>query len=204
MSGQIEVRRRGRPRAYDVDVATAAALDVLWVKGYEGTTIEDLLAATGLALSSLYAAFGSKRGMMEAALARYSRDRVAQLAPLEHGTRGLDDIHAFLAGLRAGLADPGGRGCFMVNSSAGAAAYDGQIAVLVTRYRERIRTGLAAALRRAIEAGEIDAGPADPDERARVLQAALFGAQLAARSGATQDATATLTALEHLLDTWRR
>ncbi|MFD0503442.1 TetR/AcrR family transcriptional regulator [Streptomyces chiangmaiensis] len=80
-SAPAGVSRRGRPRSFDLDVVTAAALRTLWTKGYETTSIEDLVQATGLAPSSLYAAFGSKQGVLEAALARYDRDREDLLAP---------------------------------------------------------------------------------------------------------------------------
>lgn len=200
----VGVPRRGRPRAYDIEAVTAAALEVLWTKGYEETSVDDLVAATGLGPSSLYAAFGSKRGVMEAALTRYSHDRDAQLAPLERGTRGLEDIRTFLRTLRAGLTAPDSRGCFMVNSSAGVAARDDRVADQVKQYCSRLRAGLAAALSRAARAGETADGSELVIDRAYLLQAALFGAQLAARAGDAEAASGALTALEGLLDDWQR
>jgi hypothetical protein len=58
-----EPRRRGRPRAYDPDTALAAAADVFWKKGYDGTSLDDLAAATGMNRPSLYAAFGDKHDL---------------------------------------------------------------------------------------------------------------------------------------------
>ena len=43
------------------------------VTGYEATSVDDLVAATGLHRGSLYQAFGSKRGLFLAALERLSR-----------------------------------------------------------------------------------------------------------------------------------
>lgn len=192
-------RRPGRPRGYDIDEVTAAALETLWAKGYGHTSVEDLVKATGLGPSSLYAAFGSKRGVMEAALARYSRDRDAQLAPLEHGTRGLADLRAFLDTLREGIAAEDSRGCFMVNTSAGAEAHDPQIAEQVATYRARLRDGLAVCLTRAVQAGEIAADPDEVTDQAHIIQAALFGIQLVARSGPVAEARAALDALDRCL-----
>lgn len=63
----------------------------------------------------------------------------------------------------------------------------------MVRYRGRIRGAITAALRRAADRGEIDGDGVD--DRARVIQAALFGVMVAARSGAREDALATLDAL---------
>ena len=54
-------KRRGRPRAYDPQVALARAAAVFWKAGYAGTSLDDLVAATGMNRPSLYAAFGDKR-----------------------------------------------------------------------------------------------------------------------------------------------
>lgn len=192
--------RRGRPRSFDLDTATASALRLLWSKGYDASTIEDLVAATGLSPSSLYAAFGSKRGVLDAALARYDRDRDAMLAPLEHGAAGLDDLRRFLADVRRTVAEPDSPGCFMVNIATAVAPRDDMIAERTNRYRERIRDGIAATLGRAITRGEIP--PTEALDEARILQASLYGALVAARAGAGDDALATLDALKRRIEQW--
>jgi AcrR family transcriptional regulator len=60
---QPPLRPRGRPRAYDPDVALAQAMDTFWHAGYAGTSLDDLSAATGMNRPSLYAAFGDKRAL---------------------------------------------------------------------------------------------------------------------------------------------
>ena len=62
---------RGRPRAFDMDKALDAALDLFWRKGYEGTSIADLTKAMGINPPSLYAAFGGKETLFHQALDRY-------------------------------------------------------------------------------------------------------------------------------------
>ena len=49
-----------RPRSFDPDEALDLARDVFWRKGFQGTSLDDITAATGLAKPSLYAAFGDK------------------------------------------------------------------------------------------------------------------------------------------------
>src|SRR5262245_8418749 len=68
-----DARRRGRPRAYDPDTAWARAADTFWQNGYDGTSLDDLVAATGMNRPSLYAAFGDKRDLYLKTLTRYQQ-----------------------------------------------------------------------------------------------------------------------------------
>src|ERR1700749_1175927 len=64
-------RRRGRPRQYDPERALANAAEVFWKHGYAATSLDDLVAATGMNRPSLYAAFGDKRDLYLKTLKRY-------------------------------------------------------------------------------------------------------------------------------------
>ena len=65
----------GRPREFDKERVLDEAMEVFWRHGYEGTTIAELTAAMGINPPSLYAAFGSKEGLLKAALDHYSAKR---------------------------------------------------------------------------------------------------------------------------------
>jgi AcrR family transcriptional regulator len=65
------VATRGRPRAFDPDVALRRALDLFWERGYEGTSLSDLAAAMGIASASIYACFGSKEQLFRQTMALY-------------------------------------------------------------------------------------------------------------------------------------
>jgi TetR/AcrR family transcriptional repressor of nem operon len=64
-------RRPGRPAQFDRDNALSELLWLLWSKGYDAATQEEMLAATGLSSSTLYRSFGTKANILEAALALY-------------------------------------------------------------------------------------------------------------------------------------
>ena len=61
----------GRPREFDEEKVLNAAMALFWRQGYEGTSMADLLAATGLHKGSLYQAFGDKHTLFITALRRY-------------------------------------------------------------------------------------------------------------------------------------
>jgi TetR/AcrR family transcriptional repressor of nem operon len=65
-----------RVREFDTEAAVEAAMAAFRRTGYEGTSIQDLVDATGVGRGSLYAAFGSKDGLYLAAVDRY-RERFA-------------------------------------------------------------------------------------------------------------------------------
>jgi TetR/AcrR family transcriptional repressor for divergent bdcA len=62
---------RGRPRAFDADKAVETALALFHDRGYDAVGVAELAAAIGVNPPSLYAAFGSKKGLFERALERY-------------------------------------------------------------------------------------------------------------------------------------
>jgi TetR/AcrR family transcriptional repressor of nem operon len=69
----------GRPRLFDTDAVVSAARDAFVRTGYAGTSIDDLLQATGLQRASLYSAFGSKRGLFLTTLRRPASGATADL-----------------------------------------------------------------------------------------------------------------------------
>src|ERR1700744_1918323 len=67
-------KRRGRPRAYDPEVALGKALGLFRKQGFAATSLDDLSAATGMNRPSLYSAFGDKRELYIKSFARYRAD----------------------------------------------------------------------------------------------------------------------------------
>jgi len=200
-SPSVSPRKRGRPREFDLDAATAALEHALWSRGFRATNVEELAADAGLSLSSLYSAFGSKQGVLDAALARYERDMNGFITALETAQRGLPDITRFIRQVGAVLDDDTfPRGCFMVNTMVEVGEGIPEVRERVLAYRRRIEGALHAALVRAEEAGDIETGTAQ--DRARLLQAALFGAFAASRAGDTTAAAHALRAITRELRRW--
>ena len=72
-------KRRGRPRAYQPEVALGKALDLFRKDGFAATSLDDLSAATGMNRPSLYGAFGDKRELYIKSYARYRADARAAM-----------------------------------------------------------------------------------------------------------------------------
>lgn len=195
---EASIRRPGRPAQFDRDNALSALLWLLWSKGYDAATQEEMLAATGLSSSTLYRSFGTKVDILEAALARYLAWADEMFAPLEHGRRGVADVHAFFDHLEAQLDGPmSNAGCLVWNTMQNPINADPRIKTLTERHMQRLRRGLTAALQRAADAGELP--PSAPKSLADALRAGVLGVQARGRAGDIEDAITLLDGLRALL-----
>jgi AcrR family transcriptional regulator len=61
----------GRPREFDPDQVEDVAMKLFWERGFDGVSISDVTAATGVNRRSVYAEFGSKEKLFDRALRRY-------------------------------------------------------------------------------------------------------------------------------------
>src|SRR3981081_2025915 len=77
-----EPKRRGRPRAYQPEIALGKALDLFRKDGFAATSLDDLSVATGMNRPSLYGAFGDKRELYIKSYARYRADARAAMADI--------------------------------------------------------------------------------------------------------------------------
>src|SRR5438094_9975113 len=89
------------------------AMGLFWKKGYEGTSIEDLVGGMGLGRGSLYDTFGDKHALYLAALSRYIAKNGRQFTALPQQTGPLSEIleRFFQAEIEELLSDPACRGC---------------------------------------------------------------------------------------------
>src|SRR5262250_3383868 len=81
-SQRSEPRPRGRPRAYDPEIALQRATESFWRAGYAATSLDDLSAATGMNRPSLYGAFGDKRELYIKSYRRYREDARAAMGKI--------------------------------------------------------------------------------------------------------------------------
>jgi AcrR family transcriptional regulator len=77
---QNVVRPRGRPRSFNESTALEKAIQVFWSQGYDGATVDDLVAGMGVGRPSLYSVFGDKRTLFLRALRTYAERKGALTA----------------------------------------------------------------------------------------------------------------------------
>ncbi len=107
---------RGRPRSFDEIDALEKATQVFWSKGYDGVTIDDLVAGMGVGRPSLYAVFGDKRAIFLRVLKAYAERKGAKAAKALLAPESLrDSIAGFLRFAVESATEKGSaRGCLMV------------------------------------------------------------------------------------------
>src|ERR1700744_3778391 len=168
-------KRRGRPRAYQPEVALGKALDLFRRDGYAGTSLDDLSAATGMNRPSLYGAFGDKRELYIKSYARYRADARAAMVDIFRGElpirERLTRIYAAALDIYlGGASEP--QGCFTVMTAASEAIADPEIRAMVLDGFTELDKAFASCFRRAKEKAELPPS-ADPVVLAQLASATI-------------------------------
>ncbi|WP_394836429.1 TetR/AcrR family transcriptional regulator [Pendulispora rubella] len=173
-----------RPREFDRDVALERARDAFWSRGYEGTSMADLVAALGLASARIYAAFGSKEELFREAIALY------QAKEGGFGARALDEEptaqQAFARTMREAVdlyTRPGKpHGCMVVTAATTCAAENEPIQEWLAQVRRQRTAAIIERLKRAVREGELKR-ETDVQALGDYLSTVLNGLSVQARDG---------------------
>lgn len=143
---------------FDPDTAVGTVVELLWQRGWPNTGIADVLTATGLSRSSLYATFGGKNDLFVAAVRRYLADYVDPMFDeLASGNGGLADLAAFFDRLISARCT--GRrarwGCLATNLHSTTDATSNEVASILAEHQQRLRDALTAALTTARDLGQL-------------------------------------------------
>lgn len=169
-----------RTKEFDPDAALEAALALFWERGYEATSMSDLVERLGIGRASLYATFGGKHDLYLRALRRYVTARnpspvelLSQPGATLPAVRGLIELYT-----EDSVGDR--RGCMIVNAAAELLPGDERVAGIVDANWTALETALTSALIRARAQGELPADR-DPVALARFLLVFLQGVRLVAK-----------------------
>ncbi|MFG2126341.1 TetR/AcrR family transcriptional regulator [Streptomyces sp. NPDC048751] len=182
-----------RPRSFDRDHVLHAAERQFRASGYNGTSVDDISAATGLGRGSLYAAFDGKHGVLLEAMAGYFA-RLGQgprkmLAGPDEGA--LERLHAYLLRAVHGVplaadvppaSDRAGAACFAAKMALEIGASDAEVKRLANDCFSVVATAVAECVRAAQRNGDIDPD-ADPDDLAYLLLTVIRGSDVVGAYG---------------------
>lgn len=171
-------------RRYDETEVLDRAMHAFWSRGYEATSVGDLVAATGIHRASLYAAFSGKRQLFVECLRRYDEEhrerflagiagnrtpRAAILATFDAASRKSDDP-----------ATP--TGCLLVNTALEVSPHDPEIRALVNESLAAVEAFFHRNVAAGVSQGSIRED-ADPDATAKALLGLFLGLRVLTRSG---------------------
>lgn len=180
---------RGRPRAFDRDLALKRAMEVFWAKGYAGASLADLTAAMGINSPSLYAAFGSKEQLFEAAVDLYAETEGVELwANFDQAPDVRTGMQRLLDASADTYTDPKRQpGCMVVLGALVGGEAEATVAASLHRRRQESVALMAARLRAEAAAGKLPAG-IDAEAIATFYTTVQQGMSLQARDGASNAA----------------
>ncbi|AMJ59631.1 TetR/AcrR family transcriptional regulator [Bosea sp. PAMC 26642] len=170
-----------RPREFDEATVLDAAVECFWSRGYEATSIRDLIDKTGLTGASLYNAFGDKRAFYRRALDHYVAGSIGERIRRCEAMKPREAIEAFLAEIvKRSLEDKDRKGCMLVNTALDVAPHDPVFRESVASVLLRIETFFLSSVRQGQADGSISSSQA-ADELARHLLGVLMGVRVLAR-----------------------
>jgi TetR/AcrR family transcriptional repressor of nem operon len=198
----LTIMNIGRPRNFDSLQVLEAAMQVFWSKGYEATSLQDLIEAMQISKSSFYQTFESKHQLFQNCINHYQDRYIEHISDtLQKAKTG----RAFIENTFTGLAEkarPSGdrRGCLIQNCVSEFAQRDPVIAKVIVKGMKNITDVFLSAIKRAQEDGGI-AKNKKPLPLARYLVSSLNGQMTMIKAGASpaeikEVAQVILTALD--------
>ncbi|EPJ49943.1 MAG: hypothetical protein OFPI_21760 [Osedax symbiont Rs2] len=150
-------------KSFNEQNAIESAMNIFWEKGYEATSISNLIQGTGVNRGSLYNAFGGKRQLFTQALLKYDiqtrRAFLADLEALDNPVLAFKTLFNTLVQQADSETQP--KGCFLVNTSIEIAEHDQETKDIVTQafieFEAFFRRGIEVAKARSEMPSTIDA-----------------------------------------------
>ena len=173
-----------RPKEFNPDDAIEKAMQVFWHKGYEATSMEDLLTAMNLNRGSLYDTFGDKRQLFLKVIDRYCHGFLGEkFSLLDQPGLALPALRRFINGMIEGaLADPQRRGCLIANTVMELSPHEEEIAGTLRQVLKMAEDTFFRVLARAKQQGELSNNK-DPRTLARFLTTMMQGAIVMIKAG---------------------
>lgn len=147
----------GRNKEFDSVLVLRKAMEIFGEKGFEATSLQDLLKYLGIARQSLYDTYGTKRDLFFLAVKYYIDEKNALVIELLNQPGSVKEaIHQiFQEGINV-LQDPErAKACYIINSAVEQIPHDEEIAQYFQKKTQELETAFYQALVRAKNQGEL-------------------------------------------------
>lgn len=180
------IRKRGRPLSFDREQAIEQAMLLFWEHGYEATSLNDLTAALNVTPSSIYTAFGDKKGLFIAAVHCYASGPDNAEAIIQRAATGQEAALGLLRAAAFGFTgECTPRGCLMASSAISCSAMAQDVKIALAEMRRAIEVRLRDKIKGSLKDGSLPKGT-DPAALAAHTMAVIQGMSTLARDGASR------------------
>lgn len=172
-----------RTKDFDEQAVLQKAICLFWNKGYNGTSMQDLVEGLGISRSSLYDTFGDKHQLYLKALDAYQLQYGTQLCKLTGESASAKEAIRQILDLVITdlLADEQRKGCFIVNAGIELANHDQDVNKMICQTEQQLEQAFAKVIRAGQEKGEIEKDK-DAQALARFLNNTVKGMQVSVKA----------------------
>lgn len=177
-----------RTKDFDENEVLTKAIQLFWHKGYNATSMQDLVDALGISRSSLYDTYSDKHTLFLKALESYQLAGNAKINEIvDQSTSAKETVIKLMELATSDLVgDKQQKGCFMVNAEVEVAPHDQEVNKLVCQNEKQMETAFFQVIKKGQESGEIK-NTQDALVLAKFIFNAVKGMQVTAKS--SPDAT---------------
>lgn len=182
----------GPAKQFDQNDALKKALEVFWDKGYEATSMQDLVAHMGVNRASMYDTFGNKYELFKQSLDAYCQQSLVNIKQvLEAPGSPLQNIlHYYqLLGSSEGVVKH--HGCFINNTAVELGPHKPEIADYIRHHWSEVEAVFKSTLDRAVEVGELKADT-DTTALARLFNTLVQGLAVSSKVQASPEYLASV------------
>jgi TetR/AcrR family transcriptional repressor of nem operon len=174
-----------RTKDFDENEVLTKAIQLFWHKGYNGTSMQDLVDGLGISRSSLYDTYTDKHTLFVKALESYQNSGACQMSEIINNSVSAKETIKQLLRMAIGdlLGDKQHRGCFMVNAEVEVAPHDKEVNDLVCKNDQQMEEAFYQVIQKGKDSGEIK-NQQDARALARFIFNAVKGMRVTAKSTA--------------------